>query len=88
MSDNSTILMPHVQKRIEEQDRIAREGLVGQAHRITCPHCTVGAAIVTTEQRKGAVDIPNGKIVTCESCGRHFLIGVQIKLYGKPLPQS
>lgn len=90
MAKNSAPLVmdsPHTKKMKDHERDVALGKAVGEMHRINCPHCVLGAGVVTVRRKQGEAQIPAGEVIRCESCKRFFKIAVRIKLYGQKLTQ-
>lgn len=54
-------------------------------HRISCPYCLVGFAIVRLVGKRGEIQSEPGPH-KCGTCRRYFQLGVKVTFYGKPMP--
>lgn len=82
------ITSPHVQK-LRDHERDKKLGrATGEAHRIPCPYCAIGAAIVIVHRPPGAKAQFRTDPVKCESCSRYFAIKPDIKIVGVPLAED
>lgn len=51
-------------------------------HRIACPYCRVGAAILTIETRGGEIRAEGLDALRCDTCRRFFRIRTQVQFVG------
>jgi uncharacterized Zn-finger protein len=81
--DELTILSP---------SQLQMRKLGGEAHRITCPYCQAGAAVVVMDKWTGGgevkvqVDLKEPR--KCDLCGRYFKLKPTTTLVGVPLDYS
>lgn len=54
-----------------------------ERHRITCPYCLVGAAVIIIERTGDSIEANLKEPVTCDTCHKYFLVRPQVKLVGK-----
>lgn len=57
----------------------------GEAHRITCPYCQAGAAVVVVERRGEQVSVDLAEPRRCDLCRRFFKLKPRLQLVGVPL---
>lgn len=88
MSDPK-IIVPNWTKKLSENQRQRELGrTTKQLHRISCPYCQIGAAIVEVENVGGALQFPLREPVKCDACKRHFKLKIRVKLYGEQINGS
>lgn len=80
------ILAPHMVKMNDHNREMEAGRVTGKAHRITCPYCTVGAALVVVNDLSGGQKQIPTEPVQCENCSKYFKLKVRVVLLGEPLP--
>ena len=60
-----------------------------EQHRIRCPHCLLGGAVLTVERRgKGDVRAELGIPLTCDKCARPFRARARVQFIGVALEDA